>query len=76
VGVVENIGKVVLNDRYRIVLMKNGFLPRQVYVSFKKEGNVAFFEPMLPLDPSGDGALSVHDLVYLVKKPFSTPLPR
>lgn len=76
VGVIEDIGKVVLNDRYRIVLMKNGFLPRQVFVSFKKEGNFAYFEPMLPFDPSGDGTLNVNDLVYLVKKPFSTPLPR
>jgi hypothetical protein len=67
VGLVDQVENIALDKKYRVVILNTGYLPRQVYVTFKKENNLAHFEPMLPFDPSGDGALTFADVFAIFK---------
>lgn len=62
VAELKDIQNITLNDLYRIVILKKGFLPRQSYLVFKKEGNQIKFKPLLPFDRNGDGKFSLIDL--------------
>jgi len=68
-GEVANIENIVFGKRYRLVLLKPYYLPRQNYLVFKKGKNRVSFKPMLPLDFNLDGKFSLRDILELMKKP-------
>lgn len=62
VGTVDKVENIALGEEYRIVILKNHYLPRQSYYTFQQEGNEVKFERMFPLDFNGDGALRWNDI--------------
>jgi len=68
-GEVANVENIVFGKRYRLVLLKPYYLPRQNYLVFKKGKNRVSFKPMLPLDFNLDGKFSLRDILELIKKP-------
>jgi hypothetical protein len=54
-----------LGEKYRLVLLKPGYLPRQTFVTFTdKNVSEAKIKLMLPLDFNNDGKLSLKDLIF------------
>lgn len=66
-GDLSEVPNVALGRRYRIVILKPYYLPRQTYVRFQKKEILAKFEPMLPLDFDTDGAFTFKDGYALIK---------
>lgn len=59
---------LVPDQAYRLVLLKNYYLPRQTWVILTKGANEARFKPLLPLDFNNDGKLSLNDFwLYLLQ---------
>lgn len=69
VGHINKVENIALGRKYRIVVLKKGYLPRQTFVRFKKGENEVKFESMLPLDFSGDGALNWNDFPSFFTNP-------
>ncbi len=67
VGYIQKVENIALGDKYRVVLLKKHYLPRQEYIVFKKGSNDIEFERMFPLDFDGDGALKFKDIPALFK---------
>lgn len=65
-GVVEGVPNIVVGEKYRVVILRPYYLPRQTHVTFKKEINKASFTAMFPLDFDKDGAWTLQDLKTLV----------
>lgn len=65
-GVISKIRNVVLDEKYRVVILHPYYLPRQEYVIFKKDNNRIKFESMLPLDFNLDGKFSMDDVSSLL----------
>jgi hypothetical protein len=62
---VPKIRSVALGEKYRLVLLKPGYLPRQTFVTFTdKNVSEAKIKLMLPLDFNNDGKLSIKDLIF------------
>jgi len=61
-GSIEKIDNVTLGEKYRMVLIKADYLPRQTYTIFKEGENTIAFDPMIPLDFDGNGALEWKDI--------------
>ncbi|MCX7955811.1 MAG: hypothetical protein N2593_01740 [Patescibacteria group bacterium] len=55
IGFIDKINNITLNDLYRIVIIKPGFLPRQQYFVFRPWGNEIKFKKLLPFDKNKDG---------------------
>ncbi len=68
-GNIEKVENIALGRKYRVVVLKKNYLPRQTFVRFKKENNEIEFESMLPLDFSGDGALNWNDIPAFFTSP-------
>jgi len=68
-GKVQDIENIVFGKRYRVVILKPYYLPRQNYLIFKKGENKISFKPMLPFDFNLDGKFSLKDILELIKKP-------
>lgn len=68
-GAVEEVQNIALGRKYRIVVLKPYYLPRQAFIAFKKGINKIKFARMLPLDFNADGRLEAQDLLSLVKNP-------
>ena len=68
-GNVDQVENVILGKKYRLVILKPCYLPRQNYLVFKKGENKIKFKPMLPLDFNLDGKFSLKDVLALIKKP-------
>ena len=68
-GTVEVIQNVALGVRYRIVLLKPYYLPRQQFVVFKKGVNSLTFKKMLPFDFNLDGKADGEDFLTLLRTP-------
>lgn len=66
-GSIEKVDNIVLGQQYRAVLLKKYYLPRQTFMEFEKGKNEVVFEPMIPLDFDGDGALGWGDLGAVLK---------
>lgn len=62
-GFIQEIQNIALGKKYRIVILKKGYLPRQTFVTFQKGNNAAEFKLMLPLDFNGDGKLDWTDIL-------------
>ncbi len=65
--VLEKVKNVAINERYRVVLLKPGYLPRQQMVKISKDTNFIHFKPHLPLDWNRDGKWSISDLIWFMK---------
>jgi hypothetical protein len=61
-GVIDKVENIALGRKYRVVILKKNYLPRQEYVFFKEKNNMVKFERMLPFDFSGDGAFNWEDI--------------
>lgn len=73
-GVVENVRNMILGEKYRLVLLKPYYLPRQQFLIIKESGNEVVFEMMLPLDFNEDGKFSIRDVLSILKKPSDLKL--
>ncbi len=67
-GILQGVPNVVLGKRYRVVLLRPYFLPRQTFVVFKKTENKITFPWMLPVDMNSDGKLDAKDLFGVVEQ--------
>ena len=61
-GIIDKVENIALGTKYRIVLLKPYYLPRQTYVEFEKGENVVTFERMWPIDSNADGAFTWADI--------------
>jgi len=68
-GIIDNVENIVFGKKYRLVILKPYYLPRQNYLTFKKGENVISFKPILPFDFNLDGYFSLRDILELLKKP-------
>lgn len=68
-GVLDNVKNVSLNEKYRLVLLKPYYLPRQLYLIFSKGENRVRFESMYPIDFSLDGKFDGKDIWALMVNP-------
>ena len=64
---VDRIQNIILDQKYRVVLLKPYYLPRQSYIVFHKTGNAVKFKRMLPLDFNADGQFSLEDFPAIFK---------
>src|SRR3989339_49677 len=62
--VLHKVRNVALGEKYRVVLLKPGYLPRQTFVVFNNQNNQAKIKLMLPLDWNRDGQWSLSDLAF------------
>lgn len=69
VGKIDNIRNIAYGRTYRIVILHEGYLPRQTYFKFERGTNEIVFERMLPFDLNGDGKLSLEDIWKGVTQP-------
>lgn len=65
---VKDISNIIPGRKYRVVVLKPYYLPRQVISTMKVGENSLTFEPMLPFDFDRDGKFSVGDLKGLLIK--------
>ena len=65
-GIIKNVQNIALDELYRVVILKPGYLPRQNFIVFKSQDNTAEFKRMLPFDLNSDGKFDFKDLL----KPF------
>ncbi len=68
-GILTDIQNVALDEKYRIVILKPYYLPRQEYVTFGKDGNTVRFKSMLPLDLNADGKYNFFEVFKILKNP-------
>lgn len=68
-GWVEKVTNVALGKKYRVVVLKPYYLPRQEFIVFKKDNNQIVFEKLLPVDFNQDGKLSFADVGGLFQQP-------
>lgn len=61
-GTIDRVENIALGRKYRVVILKKNYLPRQEYIIFKEKNNKVKFERMLPFDFSEDGAFSWEDI--------------
>ncbi len=60
---VEKIENITFDKKYRLVLVRPKFLPRQTFLTFKDgQENIAYFEPLWPIDFNSDGKFSWADI--------------
>ncbi len=68
-GYINGVRNVYLGRKFRVVILKPYYLPRQKHLVFNKDLNEIKFERMLPLDFDKDGHLDLIDLWTLVQNP-------
>jgi hypothetical protein len=68
-GVAKDIRNITFDKKYRVVVLKPYYLPRQTFVTFKKGQNNIVFKKMWPLDFNKDGAFTFADIQTVVMKP-------
>ncbi|MCL4377070.1 MAG: hypothetical protein M1409_01615, partial [Actinobacteria bacterium] len=68
-GLVKEIQNIALGRRYRVVLLKKYYLPRQEYIVFRQKGNQIKFKRMYPFDFNTDGRFDLQDLSAFIKNP-------
>jgi hypothetical protein len=65
-GEVKDIQNIAFGKKYRVVILKPNYLPRQTFVTFKKNQQAAvIFEKMLPFDLNHDGKFDGTDILSL-----------
>jgi len=68
-GKTTKIQNIIFGEKYRIVILKPLYLPRQEFITFKKEINILKFKPLVPLDLNRDGKFSFNDINEVIKYP-------
>ena len=68
-GKIDEIANITLEEKYRIVVLRPYYLPRQALVTFKKGKNSLTFKSMVPLDFNRDGKFSWSDVGEIIKYP-------
>ncbi len=68
-GKLREIQNIIPGRKYRLVILKPYYLPRQNFLIFKKVENKIKFKPLVPIDFNQDGKFSFSDLISLIKKP-------
>lgn len=66
-GYIEHLPNIIPGKKYRVVILKPYYLPRQQIMTMLVAGNIVKFEKMLPLDFNRDGKLSAADAIGLFK---------
>jgi len=69
VGNIDNVQNIVLGKKYRVVLLKPYYLPRQTFISFKRGVNKTTFKQMFSLDFNQNGHIDWGDLTTLIQNP-------
>lgn len=69
VGDLKGIQNIIPGKKYRLVVLKPYYLPRQNFLVFKKGENTIKFKPLIPLDFNKDGQFSLGDFRTLIKNP-------
>lgn len=69
-GMVADIQNIALDERYRVVILRPGYLPRQSHFVFKREDNLVEFKSMWGIDFNEDGKFELQDLFYFFTKFF------
>lgn len=62
-GKIDAISNITFGEKYRLVILRPYYLPRQIYFVFNKNSNKADFRPLLPFDFNADGKLSFMDII-------------
>ena len=68
-GEISEVQNIVLGSKYRVVILKPYYLPRQGFITFRKGVNELKFERMLPLDFKPDGKFEARDFLALIQNP-------
>ncbi len=68
-GRIERVKNVELGRKYRVVVLKPYYLPRQTFVVFTGPKAEAVFKTLLPLDFDLDGNFDLKDFWFLIKSP-------
>lgn len=68
-GIIESVKNLAIGEKYRVVILKPNYLPRQEFLVLREEENKVAFEQMLPLDFNLDGKFSLDDFLVLSKIP-------
>lgn len=63
---IQDVKNVIIGQKYRVVLLKPGFLPRQTYITLKNHGSIAQLKYMLPLDWNKDGKFDLKDFFWFL----------
>lgn len=71
-GELDGVNNLIIGEKYRLVILKPYFLPRQEFLTVAEKDNQVSFKSMLPLDFNLDGKLSGEDLFALIKNPKLT----
>jgi len=66
---IKGLKNLIINDQYRLVLIKPFYLPRQLLLMIKEDNNLATFKTLLPFDFNQDGRFSFGDFLAFFKKP-------
>jgi hypothetical protein len=64
-GLIKDIQNVAIDELYRVVILRPGYLPRQTYTVFKSKGNNVKFKSMLPFDLNSDGKFDLKDFLKI-----------
>lgn len=62
-GKVEKVKNLAIGGKYRVVILKPGYLPRQGFLIIQEKTNQITLKQMLPLDFNQDGKFSFTDLL-------------
>lgn len=62
-GVLSEVQNVALGEKYRVVILKPFYLPRQSFITFSRGENKLTFKTMYPFDTNSDGNLSFGDVL-------------
>lgn len=65
----NEVQNIVIGEKYRVVVLAPGYLPRQNHILFQKEKNSISFETLLPFDFNKDGKLGGDDLSAAINNP-------
>ncbi len=68
-GYINQVLNVQIDKRYRVVVLKDFYLPRQKFLTFRQEGNHISFKSLLPLDPDKDGNFDLADFKQALFQP-------
>jgi hypothetical protein len=69
VGSVGQIKNIALDRKYRVVILKPYYLPRQTFVTFQRGANKVVFERMIPIDFNKDGTFNFSDIWTFITHP-------
>lgn len=73
---IDNIENVIIGDTYRMVVLKEGYLPRQYIFALQQKERALMFKPLLPLDNNKNGKFDIFDIfLFIVPNNFLKIIP-